>query len=70
MAETLSISCQDCVMRDTTACEDCLVTFVCGREPDEAVVFALEEERAVRLLAGGGLLPRLRHAPRSAASCF
>jgi hypothetical protein len=48
-------------MQHTSACEDCVVTFVVGREPGDAVVIDSEEERAVRLLANAGLLPRLRH---------
>ena len=32
----LSISCSDCVMEGTAACEDCVVTFLCSREPGEA----------------------------------
>ena len=48
-------------MRATDACEDCVVSFICGREPDEAVIIDAEEARAVRLLADAGLVPRLRH---------
>jgi hypothetical protein len=56
-----SISCQDCTMQHTSACEDCVVTFLCNREPDEAVVFDVAEARAVRLLGAAGLVPTLRH---------
>jgi hypothetical protein len=62
---TRTISCDDCVMRDTSACDDCVVTFIVGREPGDAVVVDVEEERAVRLLAGVGLVPGLRHARRT-----
>ena len=62
--ESLTIDCDDCVMQHTTACDDCVVSFICGRDPDEAVVFNVAEERAVRLLAGAGLVPGLRHARR------
>ncbi len=48
-------------MRHTPACEDCVVTFVVGRQPGEALVIEVEEERAVRTLARAGLVPRLRH---------
>jgi hypothetical protein len=61
----LTISCDDCVMQHTDYCGDCVVTFICGREPDDAVVIDADEERAVRLLSGAGLVPRLRHVPRS-----
>lgn len=52
-------------MRDTDACRDCVVSFIVGREPGEAVVVDVEEERAVRLLARAGLVPRLRHVRRT-----
>lgn len=62
---TLTISCDDCVMQGTPACEGCVVTFICGREPDDAVVIDVEEERALRLLGGAGLVPPLRHRARA-----
>jgi hypothetical protein len=61
---SLTISCDDCRMRDTTAWNDCVVTFICGREPDDAIVIDVAEERAVRLLGSSGLVPPLRHQPR------
>jgi len=51
-------------MQRTSACDDCVVTFICGREPDEAVVFDVAEARAVRLLGEVGLLPPLRQLRR------
>ncbi|MDQ1437481.1 MAG: hypothetical protein QOK43_1110 [Acidimicrobiaceae bacterium] len=65
MTEGLTIDCDDCKFQRTRACEDCIVTFICGREPDDAVVIDAAEARAVRLLAGAGLVPDLRHARRS-----
>ena len=59
------ISCTDCVMEGTDACADCVVTFLCEREPDEAVVIDVEEARALRLLERGGLAPSLRHRRRT-----
>jgi hypothetical protein len=64
--EPLTVDCRTCVARDTDACADCLVSFICDRRPDEAVVFEIDELRSMRLLAGAGLLPELRHRPRSA----
>jgi hypothetical protein len=58
------IDCDTCVMQYTSACDDCVVTFICGREPDGTVILDGNEARAVRVLAGAGLLPGLRHAPR------
>ena len=60
----LTIDCDACAMQGTSACEDCVVTFICSREPGEAVVVDVAEERALRLLCGAGLLPGLRHVRR------
>ena len=57
----LSIDCDDCVADRRTACADCVVTFLVGREPNQAVVIDAAEARAVRLLHGVGLVPALRH---------
>jgi hypothetical protein len=57
----LTISCDDCVMRRTSACDDCVVTFICDNVADDGVLLDLAEQRAVRLLAEAGLVPRLRH---------
>jgi hypothetical protein len=65
---SFTISCEDCTMRATPACDDCVVTFLCDREPDDAVTIDLAEERAVRLLADVGLVPRLRHDARRSGS--
>ena len=63
MPEPLTISCDECVMQGTEACDDCVVTFICGREPGDAVIIDASEARAVRLLARNGLVPELRHVP-------
>ena len=68
MASAFIISCDDCAMRATDACDDCVVTFICDREPGDAVVIDVEEARAVRLLERAGLVPGLRHTPRSQAA--
>ncbi len=64
-APVLIISCDDCAMRGSEACDDCVVTFLCDREPGDAVVIDADEARAVRLLTGAGLAPRLRHRARA-----
>lgn len=61
----LVIDCDECAMQDTDTCADCVVTFICSREPGEAVVVDVAEERAIRLLSGAGLLPELRHVRRT-----
>jgi len=58
---TLIISCDTCIMRATVACDDCMVTAMCGGAPHDAVVLDLAEQRAVRLLVDAGLVPALRH---------
>lgn len=62
---TLTIDCAHCEMAATPACDDCVVSFICGREPEDAVVIDAAEERAVRLLGRAGLVPALRHRPRA-----
>ena len=61
MPRTISISCDDCELQDTSACDDCLVTFVLGREPDDAVVVDVDEARAMRMLSVPVSCPELRH---------
>jgi hypothetical protein len=61
MDAPITISCSDCALEHTDACADCLVTFLVEREPDDAIVIDAAELRAVRLLARGGLVPKLRH---------
>jgi hypothetical protein len=63
MTEGLTISCDGCVMQHTSACDDCVVTFICNRDPHDAVIIDVAEERAVRMLIRTGLVPALRHAP-------
>ena len=64
------IDCQTCVARDTEACTDCMVSYLCRDEPQSAVVFDLAEWRAVRVLSDAGLVPTLRHraSPEASAS--
>jgi len=68
ISESFTITCDDCTMRATSTCEDCVVTFLCGREANDAVTIDLAEERAVRLLGDAGLVPRLRHDARRVAT--
>jgi hypothetical protein len=56
----LTIDCECCTLRDTDACDDCVVTFLLGREPDDAVVIDADEARAMRMLERAGLVPTLR----------
>jgi hypothetical protein len=61
----LRIDCDDCVLQATDACEDCVVNYICSREPDDAVVIDVAEARAIRLLSQAGLVPDLRHVRRT-----
>ena len=63
MGEAITIDCDGCSMQGTAACDDCVVTFICGRDPDDAVIIDADEERAVRMLIRSGLVPELRHVP-------
>jgi len=56
----LTIDCDRCSLRATAACDDCVVTFLLGREPDDAVVIDADEARAMRMLGRAGLVPSLR----------
>jgi hypothetical protein len=57
---TITIDCDDCTLQHTSACEDCLVSFLLDRDPTDAVVIDAAEARAVRLLERAGLVPNLR----------
>jgi len=59
------IDCDDCVMQHTSTCDDCIVTFLCTREPDDAVLIDVGEARELRALQRAGLVPELRHVPRT-----
>jgi hypothetical protein len=57
----LVISCDTCTNQRSSHCADCLVTHLCDRPMNDAVVLDLAEERAVRLLARAGLVPEIAH---------
>jgi len=63
--DMVTIDCDACELQHTTACADCVVSFVCGRRAGEAVVVDVAEARAIRLLGEGGLVPELRHRRRT-----
>ena len=64
MAESLLIDCHQCVLEDTDACADCVVTFICRTEATSTVVVDLAEVRAIKMLDAAGLVPPLRHQSR------
>jgi hypothetical protein len=61
----LTIDCECCELQRTDACEDCVVTFLLGREPDDAVLIDADEVRAMRMLERAGLVPSLRFSTRA-----
>ena len=58
---SFTVDCADCAHRETPVCDDCVVSFIVGRESDDALVVDADEARAVRLLAHAGLVPGVRH---------
>jgi len=61
-SDAICFSCDDCEFQETSACEDCLMSFVLGREPEDAIVVNVDEARAMRMLSRAGLVPELRHS--------
>ena len=64
--DVLRISCDSCVVvtegwEDRSICADCMVTFLCSRDADDAVVVDLAEFSALQRLARAGLVPEVRH---------
>jgi len=59
---SFTIDCGDCTHQHTSVCDDCVVSFIVDRQPDDAVVVDVEEARAVRLPAQAGLVPGVRHS--------
>lgn len=63
----MTIDCAECAHRGTDVCDDCVVSFIVGRDPGDALVVDADEARAVRLLEQAGLVPGVRHSDRTAA---
>jgi hypothetical protein len=61
----LTIDCDCCALRRTNACDDCVVSFLLEREPEDAVVIDADEARAMRMLGRAGLVPTLRFQSRA-----
>ncbi len=61
----LTIDCDCCALRHTVACDDCVVSFLLEREPDDAVVIDADEARAMRMLERAGLVPTLRFSTQA-----
>jgi len=63
--EAFTVDCAECTHRHSDVCDDCVVSFIVGREPEDALVVDAAEARAVRLLERAGLLPGVRHESRA-----
>lgn len=57
------IDCDDCAMQHSSACDDCVVTFILGAQPGPLEIDASESE-ALDNLASEGLVPKLRLVSR------
>lgn len=67
-SNAFTISCDECVMQRTSACGDCVVTFLLDEGPahERAPTGALvdlddEQARVIQLFGRAGMVPRLRH---------
>ena len=60
LGESLTISCDDCSMRASSACDDCVVSFLIDGDA-EPLVLDLDQARVVRLLGKAGLVPALKY---------
>jgi len=54
------IDCEQCAMRDTSACDDCVVNYLLGGGP---IDLSDNQAEAIANLAEEGLVPRLRLVP-------
>jgi hypothetical protein len=61
-SDAFTIDCADCEHQRTSVCDDCVVSFIVDRQPEDAVVIDADEARAVRLLEQAGLVPGVRHS--------
>lgn len=62
---SFTVDCAECAHRRSAVCDDCVVTFIVGRSPEDALVVDADEARAVRLLERAGLVPGVRHQARA-----
>jgi hypothetical protein len=61
----ITVSCDDCKLDRSSACDDCVVSFLLDGPTQQAVVVDVMEARALRMLQGAGLVPRLRFERRA-----
>lgn len=59
------IECDTCVMQHSDHCKDCVVSALVDPKPRRgALVVDADEERALRELAGAGLIPQIKMRSR------
>lgn len=61
------IDCNECVMQNTSACDDCIVTVLLRADQQELTLDASETE-ALRALGEAGLVPKLRLLPKASGN--
>lgn len=70
------ISCDDCSMQCTSACDDCVVTYLLRHDEsgdgesatgDAELVLDREQARVVELFGAAGMVPRLRYTRQQVA---
>jgi hypothetical protein len=63
-SDSLTIDCGTCLLEGTSACDDCVVTFVLRDDTDavgsDVMLLDLDQARVVRLLGKAGLVPDLK----------
>lgn len=64
VTSTLTIDCDECRLEGSESCDDCVVSFLLGRDPEDAVVVNSEEARALKMLERAGLASALRFEHR------
>jgi hypothetical protein len=60
MANTITVDCDTCAVRGLS-CQDCVISVLFGAPPN--VELDPFERRAIDILSGAGLVPRLRLIP-------
>ncbi len=58
---SMTIDCGTCTRQHTPTCDDCVVSFIVNRQPEEAVVIDVAEFSALKRLQSAGLVPDLLH---------
>jgi hypothetical protein len=60
---SMLIDCDCCLMKNTSACADCVVSAFVALDSGDPIEVDTEERAAIEALAAAGLVPRLRLLP-------